>query len=174
MSITYFVSENTKENNSVICVKHSEGQFGENEKDSAGNTLFRRHQLTHVLDWELERQQYWRCLTVYADWSLSSKSSSIHWPKPLGTSLPFTDCCLLSSTHNLVPVMLKISGCQFFLSRKWEGKRIYLKLFSFTPKKKMLTTDDRISTKVTQNTHNGELNEANWTVRYLKNVLLTN
>lgn len=167
MSITYFVSENTQENNSAICVKHNEGQFGENERDSASNTLFCRHQLNHVLDWKLERQQYWRCLTVYADWSLPSKSSSIRWPKPLRTSLPFTDRCLLASTHNFVPVTLKISGCQFFLSRKWEGKRVYPKLFSFIPKKKLHTTDDRISTKVTQNTHKGELNEANWTFRYL-------
>jgi len=167
MSITYFVSENTNENNSVICVKHNEGQFGENERDSASNTLFRRHQLTRVVDWKLERQQYWRCLTVYADWSLSSKGSRILWPQPLRTSLPFTDRCLLASTHNLVPVMLKISGCHFFLSRKSEGKRVYLKLFSFITKKKMHTTDDRISTKVKQNTHKGELNEANWTLRYL-------
>jgi hypothetical protein len=110
MSITYFVSETTTENNSVICVKHNEGQFGENERDSAANTLF-RCQLAHVLDWKLHPQQYWRCLTVHANWSLSSKSWSIHWPKPLRTSLPFTDRCLLASTHNLVPVLLKISGC---------------------------------------------------------------
>jgi hypothetical protein len=36
MSIAYFVSETTTENNTV-CVKHNEGQFGENERDSPGN-----------------------------------------------------------------------------------------------------------------------------------------
>jgi hypothetical protein len=41
------------------------------------------------------------------------------------------------------------------LSRKREGKRIYLKWFSFIPKKKMHTTDDRIDTKATQNTYKG-------------------
>jgi hypothetical protein len=32
MSITYFLSENTKQNNPVMFVKHSTGQFGENKK----------------------------------------------------------------------------------------------------------------------------------------------